>query len=794
MSNAISEVINDRYSYTSTDSRGGNNSSTRSTADTSSSSDEYASTVEYSTENTESEKKTLQFKSSATGYYRVITAGTVHVFGVVGYDIATNSYFAYTYNVLDNERHAYLDYSKENSRFTDCENGIIPFEIPYEVNDYISVKIARSEGLVINEQTGVVKGYNGNADYVVIPEYISASDGLNKAKAVKVTGISENAFKGNTNIKGVLLPKHIREIPANSFEGCTSLQTMIAMGINNIGSEAFKNCTSLQTFVVDEYVTSLGKNAFLNAPEVYINAANESVAKSAFDSGAKKILVYLSNMTGSLDNYQISIPNSTEFFALMSDGREYKNLSIDSSADNTFLSNFKLTENSDTPLKLNSKAITLSRIKVEQSPEFSLISTKDDVSLRLYGNTELTSKGENAILTKNVNLSLVNNDIDGLIDVTGNWLICGDISNPQKLSVNYTNGKLIHITDDEFNSYLTSSKLSFDSNGGNTVSDIKTIYYGQKYGELPTPTKENYTFKGWFTDKENGTEITANTIVNALVNQTLYAHWTPNQYVVSFDVNGEDATVDVNKKTLTYGDDLGSLPTPTRDYYSFDGWFTDKESGNQVSEETVFDTAKDVILYAHWTKNPTSDWVLESALPEGASVVDRKWTYDLTSTTSSSSSTMSGWTKYDTKRTSWGATQGPVYSNPSNGSRNVWSEQYETGRTHKYKYYHYANSSMTKFSSGQSSTYTTYHEYVTTSPLSAYGQYNAYKYWHSSSNYWLVWYSTEWDDISYGTRWYYQEPVYTYYYKKTEAKESSTEVKASDSISNVQKYVKYINK
>ena len=794
VSNAISEVINDRYSYTSTDSRGGNNSSTRSTADTSSSSDEYASTVEYSTENTESEKKTLQFKSSATGYYRVITAGTVHVFGVVGYDIATNSYFTYTYNVLDNERHAYLDYSKENSRFTDCENGIIPFEIPYEVNDYISVKIGRSDGLVINEQTGVVKGYNGNADYVVVPEYISASDGLNKAKAVRVTGISENAFKGNTKIKGVLLPKHIREIPANAFEGCTSLQTLIAMGINTIGSAAFKNCTSLQSFVMDEYVTSLGNNAFVNVPEIYVNAANENVAKSAFNSGAKKILVYLSNMTGSLDNYKISIPASTEFFALMSDGREYKNLSIDSSADNTFLSNFKLTENSDTPLKLNSKTITLSRIKVEQSPGFSLISTKDDVNLRLYGNTELISKGENSVLTKNVNLSLVNNDIDGLIDVTGNWLICGDISNPQKLSVNYTNGKLIHITDDEFNSYLTSSKLSFDSNGGNAVSDIKTIYYGQKYGELPTPTRENYTFDGWFTDKENGTEITANTVVNALVNQTLYAHWTPNQYVVSFDVNGENATVDVNKKTLTYGDALGSLPTPTRDYYTFDGWFTDKESGNQVSEETAFDTAKDVILYAHWTKNPTSDWVLESALPEGASIVDQKWTYDLTSKTSSSSSSMSGWTKYDTKRTGWGGTQGPVYSNPSNGSRNVWSERYETGRTHKYKYYHYANSAMTKFSSGQSSTYTTYHEYITTSPLSAYGQYNAYKYWHSSSNYWLVWYSTEWDDISYGTRWYYQEPVYTYYYKKTEAKESSTEVKTSDSISNVKKYVKYINK
>ena len=189
--------------------------------------------------------------------------------------------------------------------------------------------------------------------------------------------------------------------------------------------------------------------------------------------------------------------------------------------------------------------------------------------------------------------------------------------------------------------------------------------------------------------------------------------------------------------------------------------------------------------------------VLESALPEGASVVDQKWTYDLTSKTSSSSSSMSGWTKYDTKRTGWGGTQGPVYSNPSNGSRNVWSEQYETGRTHHYVYYHYANSAFTSFSYAQSNTYCNYREYDVTSALTYHKDYSGhagYRYYHNGTNYYIVWLSREYDDVSYGTRWYYQEPVYTYYYKKTEAKESSTEVKASDSISYVQKYVKYINK
>ena len=266
-------------------------------------------------------------------------------------------------------------------------------------------------------------------------------------------------------------------------------------------------------------------------------------------------------------------------------------------------------------------------------------------------------------------------------------------------------------------------------------------------------------------------------------------------FTVSFNAN--EGVVNESSKTVVYGSTYGSLPTPTRDYYTFDGWYTAKDGGDKITESSVFNSAENITLYAHWTKNPTSDWVLESALPEGASVVDQKWTYDLTSKTSSSSSSMSGWTKYDTKRTGWGGTQGPVYSNPSNGSRNVWSEQYETGRTHHYVYYHYANSAFTSFSYAQSNTYCNYREYDVTSALTYHKDYSGhagYRYYHNGTNYYIVWLSREYDDVSYGTRWYYQEPVYTYYYKKTEAKESSTEVKASDSISNVQKYVKYINK
>lgn len=810
VSKAISEVISDKYSYTSTDEKGGSNSSTRSTGQSQELTDEYASTVEFYSKKDTGETKTVEFKSSATGYYRVITAGTLHVFAVVGYDIATHSYYTYTYNVLDNERHSYLDYSKDNANFNDCENGILPFEIPYEVNEYISVKIGKSNGLRVNKSTGMITAYTGNAEYVVIPEYISVSDGLNTPEAVKISGISETAFKGNTSIKGVILPKHIQKIPDNAFEGCISLETVIGFGITDIGTEAFKNCTSLQSFIVDEFVESLGTRAFENTIEVYVNARTTEVAEAALTSGANHLILSLSEKQENPDDpkkklkvpfndKRIVIPSSTKFFGLISDGESYKNLSIESNADETFLSNFSLVDNIDTPLKLNSGKITLSRVTVENSPGFSLIIPKDNASIKLYGDINLSSKEENTVISKNVAISLLNDEVDASINITGNYLINGDITNEQNLKINYIRGKLIHITDEEFNNYLTSSKVTFDPNGGETSLSNKTVYYGQSYGELPTPVRANYIFDGWFTSKDGGTQVTSDTIVSALVNQTLYAHWTPKTFTVTFNANG--GTVSNNSKTVVYGSKLGTLPTPTQDYYDFDGWFTAATGGDKVTADTVFTSSKNEIYYAHWTIHPTSDWVLASNVPSGAKIVDQKWTYDLTTTKTSSNKSEPGYTLYNTTSAwgsygSWSSWSDTKYT--ASDSRQVENRKVETSRTTWYHYYRYAQKREGGYGSYEkSSSYPNYYTYDFTSPLPEYES-GKFKYWYSSSNWNTLYkcspYTTT--DIKYKTQYRYRDrsKVYTYYHKKVEQKESKTEVTASSSISNVKKYVKYIAK
>ena len=57
---------------------------------------------------------------------------------------------------------------------------------------------------------------------------------------------------------------------------------------------------------------------------------------------------------------------------------------------------------------------------------------------------------------------------------------------------------------------------------------FKKIVFGETYGELHVPTREGYTFLGWYTEKEGGTQITSDMIVSDVGNQTLYAHWQAN--------------------------------------------------------------------------------------------------------------------------------------------------------------------------------------------------------------------------------------------------------------------------
>ena len=75
------------------------------------------------------------------------------------------------------------------------------------------------------------------------------------------------------------------------------------------------------------------------------------------------------------------------------------------------------------------------------------------------------------------------------------------------------------------------STINFDANSGTVSTASKKVYYEQKIGEMPTPTKTGYTFAGWCTDKDGkGGYITSDYEIAWDTSRTLYAQWTINKY------------------------------------------------------------------------------------------------------------------------------------------------------------------------------------------------------------------------------------------------------------------------
>lgn len=78
--------------------------------------------------------------------------------------------------------------------------------------------------------------------------------------------------------------------------------------------------------------------------------------------------------------------------------------------------------------------------------------------------------------------------------------------------------------------------VSFNANGGSVSPGSKTVGYCETYGDLPTPSYDGYSFEGWYTDANGGSQVAKDTKVTKTANHSLYAHWKANSY--RLDING----------------------------------------------------------------------------------------------------------------------------------------------------------------------------------------------------------------------------------------------------------------
>ena len=139
------------------------------------------------------------------------------------------------------------------------------------------------------------------------------------------------------------------------------------------------------------------------------------------------------------------------------------------------------------------------------------------------------------------------------------------------------------------------------------ISEISTS--GYEIITLPeAPIKDNYTFKGWYLDKNTWNEkLSEDYFINKALTHDInsYAYYKenvipePQEYTINFYVDD-----DIFSILQTSGNELITLPdAPKKESYKFVGWFFDKDTfNNQLKEDTYLNKSLDqnINVYANY--------------------------------------------------------------------------------------------------------------------------------------------------------------------------------------------------
>ena len=140
----------------------------------------------------------------------------------------------------------------------------------------------------------------------------------------------------------------------------------------------------------------------------------------------------------------------------------------------------------------------------------------------------------------------------------------------------------------EINSY----KVSYYNEGKKYIEDQKINYGENALKPNTNPEKIGYTFKYWSL-KENGEEYEFSTKITKDI--TLYAVYEINKYTVTYINDGEE----YHKETALYGSVITSIQDPTKEGYTFTGWYT--KDNKKVSYPIT--VAENITLYSKYEIN-----------------------------------------------------------------------------------------------------------------------------------------------------------------------------------------------
>lgn len=440
----------------------------------------------------------------------------------------------------------------------------------------------------------------------------------------------------------------ITRIPIAAFRNKTALKTIILPDtLLGIGASAFEGCQNLDIMYIPKNVTTIGKNAFLNAMgSLYCEAVS-----FRNDSGTYKAGIDPSWLGNDADNaMKVSFDINREDYAYWTTlDKAAREVVIPESVRTIPLGAFdgfdtlRLVYIPATVERINDTSINASGYITYNRPGYvTLLPFYNKQQTIIYcGISEETARNKwgeqfNVYDSGNLKCETFYNIAPESTYFKQVYFVDGDSQQSREYIKYYKYGELPIPAAKEyydFQGWYTGSMAGNEIKPESAVSGVNRLYarwrgkeytmslipmggecnesevavhYMESYGQLPGAARTGYIFQGWSTVKEADSGVLSNRILadhifEGTSDTEVYAIWKAKEYKIIYKLNNGTMT-GMTDKTVTYEQTYGELPEPTYDGHRFTGWYTDENltETSLITADSIVDIADNHTLYAGW--------------------------------------------------------------------------------------------------------------------------------------------------------------------------------------------------
>lgn len=200
----------------------------------------------------------------------------------------------------------------------------------------------------------------------------------------------------------------------------------------------------------------------------------------------------------------------------------------------------------------------------------------------IYNRGNVTISGDPYLSSISTIRATIQNTGTGTMNITGGTIVSANyygVENAGTLTIGIKDGTPNRTPVIQSNSYAINSTVNYNFYDGILKSTKNTIV-----------NKESYIYD----IEENYEKIKNTERINNILYNTMYLGKVAN---VTFDPNG--GTVTESEKQVEINTAVGTLPSPIRTNYEFNGWYTEKEGGRKIDSNEIIND--NITFYAQWT-------------------------------------------------------------------------------------------------------------------------------------------------------------------------------------------------